>query len=506
VLRAVPAGRRSDLFVLAGLLLLAAVLRFVDLPTRGPWDADQGHDMLVLRALVRDGVLPLLGPPTSIGDFHHGALYYYLLAPAAALGGGNDPLPVAGAIALAGTAAVGVTWWLARSIGGPVAGAVAGLLLAVSSAAIEESTFIWNPNVIALSASVALACGWRAWTTGRARWWLGAAAAVAVTMQSHVLGTVLLPPLAAFLLVDARRRADPEAQTRVLVAGLAGAAIVAATYLPLLAHELGNDFTESRAALEFLRSGGPGSPLDPATRLLVVALRILSWPLTGLFVDGLPVAVAAGLAVVALATWRWRVGAGDERTAVRWLGATLAWSVAALSLGAASLTTVVRALPVDHYHAFLDPLVVVLAGLGLARVFERHVLGRAAAALAVGGLVAWNLAIAPPAVAPDGGYPAAQAAADRVLRAAGERSIALVSLPDFKAPDAYGYPLTVAGVELNPPGEAKAVVVLCDARFSEAIGAPCGGPAEDRTAPGARLLDRFEAQPDRWLSVYAAGP
>ena len=41
--------------------------------------------MLVLRALVQSGELPLLGPPTSIGDFHHGVLYYYLLAPAAAL-------------------------------------------------------------------------------------------------------------------------------------------------------------------------------------------------------------------------------------------------------------------------------------------------------------------------------------------------------------------------------------------------------------------------------------
>ena len=88
--------------------------------------------MLVLRALVTTGELPLLGPPTSIGDFHHGVLYYYLLAPAAALTGA-DPLGVVGAIALAGVAAVGVTWWLARAIGGPVAGAVAGLLMAVSA-------------------------------------------------------------------------------------------------------------------------------------------------------------------------------------------------------------------------------------------------------------------------------------------------------------------------------------------------------------------------------------
>ena len=89
-----------------GLLVLAAILRLPTSPTRGTWDADQGHDMLMLRALVRDGIVPLLGPPTSIGDFHHGALYYFLLSPAAWLTGGDSPLAVTRLIALAGIAAV----------------------------------------------------------------------------------------------------------------------------------------------------------------------------------------------------------------------------------------------------------------------------------------------------------------------------------------------------------------------------------------------------------------
>ena len=39
------------------LVVVAAILRLPNLATRGTWDADQGHDMLVLRALVRDGVV-----------------------------------------------------------------------------------------------------------------------------------------------------------------------------------------------------------------------------------------------------------------------------------------------------------------------------------------------------------------------------------------------------------------------------------------------------------------
>ena len=87
--------------------------------------------------------------------------------PAALLTGGDSPLAVVALIALAGIAAVLVTWWLARDIGGPVAGLVAGLAMAVSASAVDESTFIWNPNLIALSSAIALAGAWRAWTTRR---------------------------------------------------------------------------------------------------------------------------------------------------------------------------------------------------------------------------------------------------------------------------------------------------------------------------------------------------
>ena len=76
---------RLDRYTLPGLLAVAAAMRLVNLPTRGTWEADQGHDMLILRAMVQDGIVPLVGPPTSIGDLHHGPWYYYVLSPAAAL-------------------------------------------------------------------------------------------------------------------------------------------------------------------------------------------------------------------------------------------------------------------------------------------------------------------------------------------------------------------------------------------------------------------------------------
>ena len=282
-----------DRVALPALLLLAALLRLPDLATRGTWDGDQGHDMLVLRSLVRDGVLPLLGPPTSIGDVHHGAWYYYLLSPAAALTGGDSPLAVVALIALAGIAAVGVVWWLARSIGGPVAGAVAGLLMATSAAAIDESTFIWNPNLIALSSAVALAAAWQAWSGGDRRWWVVAAVGTAVTMQCHVLGVALLPIVGVPFLLDWRRRPLGAVPLGVL-------AIFVAAYLPLALNELTTGFSEVRAATDYLASGRSETEAAIPVRFGIIVLRVVGWPLTGLITDGFVAGAAATVGVVAI--------------------------------------------------------------------------------------------------------------------------------------------------------------------------------------------------------------
>ncbi len=357
-----------------GLVVVAGLLRLPNLATRGTWDADQGHDMLVLRALVQNGIVPLLGPPTSIGDVHHGALYYYLLSPAAFLTGGDSPLAVAGLIALAGIAAVLVTWWLARSIGGPVAGLVAGLAMAVSASAVDESTFIWNPNLIALSSSIALAGAWYAWTTRRRRGWIVAAIGTAVTMQCHVLGVTLLPVIAAILVADARRRPPGPERRSVWVAGLAGLGIIALAFVPLVIHELTNDFSEIHAALDYIQAGGAPGGFGPLVAFLVIAIRVASWPVTGLLTDAGWVALVAVSVVIAIAIWSSRSGTVREKQAARWLGLGLLWTALALTFLSPSLATIVPDLPNDHYHAFADPMVFTLLGIGIAALWR---LGRA---------------------------------------------------------------------------------------------------------------------------------
>ncbi len=533
--------------MLIGLVAIAAILRLPGLGSRAGWDADQGRDMLILWRLVYDHVVPLVGPPTSIGDLHHGALYYFILAPFAWLSG-VDPVVVTTAIAVGGVLAVGVTWWLARSIGGPVAGLVAGLLMAVSASAITESISIWNPNLIALSSSVTLAAAWQAHRTGRARWWVGAAVGLVVTMECHLLGVALAPPILVLYLVDVRRAPPGPARRRLLQAGLAAVGVAIVGYLPLILHEVGNDFSETRSALAFLAAGGGSVALSLPARLLFVGLRIVAWPLGGLLTDHLALGVVVGVAVIAGFAWRARSAPEPERGAARFLGAILLFSWLVLGAGVAALTSV-TALPVDHYHAFLDPIVFVGAGLGAAGLWRLAgrptadpaatrpgpgLIGRAGIVLATAALVAFNLAIAPPSPSPDGGWAGAELAAERILTATAGRPIELRGLPAFKAADAYGFPLTylhavvtgtlqaptawTAAAAASPGGtgavagdvsaqalaSTSAIVTICDALF---IG-DCGGQAEAAAVPasGFRQVDQFLAAPGRTVTVFVPVP
>jgi len=510
-----------ELLGLAAILAVAAVLRLIDLPARGQWEADQGHDMLVLYQFTQLGQWPLVGPPTSIGDFHHGVLYYYALAPAAWLSAA-DPVAVTAEIALAGVAAVAVTWWLARSIGGSIAGLVAGALMAVSASAVAESTFIWNPNLVALTSAIAFAGAWRAWSADEARpiAWIVAFGGAIATMHFHVLGVILAPAIIAPWILDVRRRSGAQ-RRRLLLAGAAGVALLLLSYVPLAIQLASTDFGEIRSAIGFLTGGGEPSATSLPVRIVVIGLRVLSWPLTGLLTDAPVAAILAAAGVVGAIVWRSIAGSASERFAARWFGLTLAWATFALSVAASGLATIVPRLPNDHYHAFADPIVFVSVGLGVAALVRLGRAGSSAAArlgpvaalAIVVALAAFNLARQPPATSSDGGWPGGDAAAARVLDAvggAGAGPLVLQSLPDLKSADAMRFPLVRRGADAPEVWsdtlgwETLPHVVLCDALFEAVIGAPCGGPAEEAAVASfnQRLVDQWQTAPDRWVSVY----
>jgi 4-amino-4-deoxy-L-arabinose transferase-like glycosyltransferase len=548
---------RAELAALAAILVGAAAIRLADLPARGLWDADQGTEMLALRNAVATGRLPLFGPEAISVDspFHHGALYYDLLLPAAWLGNG-DPVWVLAEIAFLSLLVIPAVWWMARTIGGPAAGLIAALLAAVSASLVGYATFIWNPTLVEPAAAVAYLGAWQAVSRRQARWWLVAAGGAAVAMQSHVAAGVILVPLAVALVVDLIR-GPRERRASTLRWGLAGGLLLTATYLPVIAYELSHDFAETRAMLAYFAGPDTAPARDPVLRLLFSATRILVWPLTRWpLVDLLPafgVAVLVAEGMLLGLVWRsvrlamprsegparpesslpsaspafpvraregarrladWASKPGPhERLGTLLVAGWLLLLALLLGLGLRAVSEV-QGLPTEQYHVVADPLVFVAAGLIVAAMLrplrgaEWTSIRRVGGLAMVAALVGWNVAHWPALSAPDGGWPAAQAAASRLEHDAAGSSLALVPLYEPKGAAAYAYPLLRDGATLMPETSASTIVLLCDSFWLTG----CGGEAESawlKAYPGRgalSLIDRFAAAPDRILSVYRSSP
>jgi 4-amino-4-deoxy-L-arabinose transferase-like glycosyltransferase len=526
-----------ELGCLAGIVVAGAVLRFANLPVRGGWDSDQGTEMLALRAALSAGRLPTFGPEaiSVTNSFHHGALYYDLLLPAAWLGNG-DPIWVVAEIAFLSLLVIPIVWWIARTIGGPGAGLVAALVAATSASLIGYATFIWNPTLVEPAAALAFLGAWQAIRTRRAAWWVLAGVGAAIAAQAHIAAAVIVLPLGAALLVDLRR-GPAERRRGILAWGLAGVGLFVATYLPLIASELSHDFADTRGMLAYFSEPNSASTAAPPLRLLFATIRILAWPLTRWpLVDFKPAFMLAFTTASAMILGLvWRLGAtsgrkpidgatppsspeqehdnlDQERLGVRLVGGWLLLLILSLGLGLHAVSEV-QELPTEQYHVVADPLVLVAVGLivgGLWRALPSRSLTagrRAAAAMAIVGLLAWNVGRWPPLTSPDGGWPSAQAAATRVEGDAAGSSVSLVPLFAAKGSDAYLYPLIRDGAQIAAQDQAGTIVVLCDTFWTEG----CRGTAEEAWRASSRLgtltqIDRFDAAPDRVLTVYKRAP
>ena len=182
-------------------------------------------------------------------------------------------------------------------------------------------------------------------------------------------------------------------------------------------------------------------------------------------------------------------------------------------------------------------MVFVLVGLGCGGARPRGAsaarAGRSPSRPFVVALLGWNLTHQPPAVHPDGGFPAGDAAARQVdarsrstgspgsdvdgIRIAARTSSRPRRWPIRSRGSGGRTSATLAEGRCSALGSAAStgrrvggLVLLCDHLFRDAIGAACGGPAEDAVAgrSGTHVgppVDRFEAAPGRWISVYGAG-
>lgn len=132
---------------LALILLIGAAFRFYRISEYLTFLGDEGRDVLVVKRIIKDGKLTLLGPITSVGSMYMGPIYYYFMIPFLWLWQ-FDPTGPAVMVALFSLATIFLLYLASAEFFSIFVGLVASLLYAISPLPIIYGRSSWNPNIV----------------------------------------------------------------------------------------------------------------------------------------------------------------------------------------------------------------------------------------------------------------------------------------------------------------------------------------------------------------------
>jgi 4-amino-4-deoxy-L-arabinose transferase-like glycosyltransferase len=237
---------QTGLFV--GLILLAAFLRLYNLRNTVVFLGDEGRDALVVKRILVDHKLTLLGPTASVGGFYLGPIYYYFMVPFMWLSN-LDPVGPAIMVALMGIGTVAILFYLLNRWYGFFAAFLPSLIYAVSPGITQFSRSSWNPNPLPLFTVLILFCLDRYFRNHRLIWILLTGICFGIIIQLHYLALILLPVATIILLIQSPKKSWLKLCLILAIGFFLGAA-------PYLGFEIRHGFPNIRSVIEFIGRGG----------------------------------------------------------------------------------------------------------------------------------------------------------------------------------------------------------------------------------------------------------
>lgn len=235
------------------ILFLAAFLRLYKIDQYMTFLGDEGRDALIVKDILVNHHLPLIGPPTSVGNIYLGPLYYYMMALAMFI----SPLnPIAAAImnAVIGVMTVGLVYYLGKTWFNRLAGVVASFLYAISPITIIYSKSSWNPNPTPFFVLIGIIGFYRAHVSKNFRWLILTGAAIAGALQMHYLALIMLPIFVILWVLEIRFNKKPFGYLRS--GTLLGILAFIFVMSPLIWFDFRHQFLNYHAITHLITEGG----------------------------------------------------------------------------------------------------------------------------------------------------------------------------------------------------------------------------------------------------------
>lgn len=240
--------------ILANLILIFILLRFINFNSHVTFLGDQGRDAIIMKRILTLEHLPAIGAPTSIGMVYLGPFYYYFMAPWLLLFNFNPLGPAFGVACLSvffGLAA----FWLVRKHFDDLSGLFFLFFLTFSGSNISLSRFSWNPNLLPIFTFFTLYAFYQVLylkpktksTLTKMLWPIFFGALFSFSFQLHYLAVLLLPTFLLFFL----QRAYQTKHVKPLITKIALSILSFIFFsIPLLIFDLRHQFLNSKNLLK----------------------------------------------------------------------------------------------------------------------------------------------------------------------------------------------------------------------------------------------------------------
>lgn len=273
----------SEWFWFGLIILIGAFLRLYKLEEWQYFTYDQARDYLIIKKMIVDGKLTLVGPTVSIAPgFFLPPFYYYSLAPFLWLFKfrllGPDLYTT-----LFGIASIYVFYLLVKDLFNNKAALFCSFVFALNPYIIHTSRHAWNPNTIIFYILLFAFAGERYLFAKKRKYLLLVSFSLAWAISLHLTAVVFTPFLFYLFYKDIKAK-------KINLLNTSSLAPFVIFFLPLVVFDLRHSFQVSKAGISFLKNQSSGSPLLPelihrGSQFFYDLLKVPIMLMTGFFLE-----------------------------------------------------------------------------------------------------------------------------------------------------------------------------------------------------------------------------
>ncbi|OGK62045.1 hypothetical protein A2334_04200 [Candidatus Roizmanbacteria bacterium RIFOXYB2_FULL_38_10] len=246
------------------IILCAIFLRLWRVGEFAMFLADQGRDAIIIKRIVTLQHLPLIGPPSSIGQVYLGPFFYYLMAPFLLLFAFN-PAGLAYGVSFISIVGLVLGYFIIRKILDKKIALIFLILTSFSSQLLWLARFSWNPNLLPIFSFFTLYFFYKSLKTEKYYYSIAYGAFFALSFQLHHLAAFLAVPIGIVTAIFLFRENKKTKQLlSVLIAFIAFLCVTS----PLILFDLKHDFLNTKNLVSLFTKQDMIAGGSPAERLI----------------------------------------------------------------------------------------------------------------------------------------------------------------------------------------------------------------------------------------------